>query len=505
MAGVCHGSGISTETPKHVAAPVDLGTHQLPHSPELLGLWQQATIVPRFPCQAAISYNSSWPSICYTKGRTDMDPEAQIPKTTMRLTTPMPLALTAVLVLLQLISPHRTWVILLCAAGTMTLSAYLWACSLASSVRVTRSLHYVVAQVGDLLEERFVAHNQGSWPLLWAEIEDHSTVPGYPSGRVASAGGREAYRWTVRVTCRRRGLFTLGPWTVRMREPLGLFTVVQHYDETRSLLVIPAIMRLPEVLLPRGVAVGQAVARRPATAWTVNVSATRDYHPGDPLRHIHWASTAHTGSLMTKTFDDEVSGDLWIVLDLDAGVQAGEGEESTEEYGVMLAASLADLMLRRGHAVGLVAYGTHNVYLMPQRGEGQLWRILRALALVQNAEQRPLATVLSEMCAALGRQATVMVITASSDVEWVEAIPGLLHQGTVPTAILLDPVTFGGNGDLGPVRSMLDSIGIATHVIAQGYPFVPSAGMDQRRATWEFKLTPFGRAIAVRSPREAST
>jgi uncharacterized protein (DUF58 family) len=363
----------------------------------------------------------------------------------------------------------------------------------------------VVAQVGDMLEERFLVQNRGSWPLLWAEVEDCSTVPDYPPGRVASAGGHEGYRWTVRVTCRQRGLFTLGPWTVRMREPLGLFTVTQCYDETRSLLVIPAIMRLPEVLLPRGVAVGQAVARRPAMAWTVNVSATRHYYPGDPLRHIHWASTAHTGTLMTKTFDDEVSGDLWIVLDLDAEVQAGEGQESTEEYAVMLAASLADLMLRRGHAVGLVAYGTHDAYLMPQRGEGQLWRILRILAVVRTAEQRPLAGVLSEMREGLGRQATVMVITASSDPKWVEAIPGLLHQGTVPTAILLDPVTFGGVGDLGPVRSMLGSMGIATHVIAQGYPFVPSEGMDQRRATWEFKLTPFGRAIAVRSPREAAT
>jgi uncharacterized protein (DUF58 family) len=289
-----------------------------------------------------------------------------------------------------------------------------------------------------------------------------------------------------------------------MREPLGLFTVVQDYEETRSLLVIPAIVRLPQVLLPRGVAVGQAVARRNATAWTINVSATRNYQPGDPLRHIHWASTAHTGTLMTKTFDDEVSGDLWIVLDLDAQVQAGEGEESTEEYGVMLAASLADLMLRRGHAVGLVASGTHDAYLVPQRGEGQLWRMLRALAIAQTAEQRPLAGVLSQMRAGLGRRATAMVITASSSVDWVAEIPGLLHQGTVPTAILLDPASFGGEGDLGPVRSLLEGMGIATHVIAKGFPFVLSAGTDQRRATWEFKLTPFGRAIAVRSPREAS-
>jgi uncharacterized protein (DUF58 family) len=433
-----------------------------------------------------------------------VDSKELIPRTTIRLTTPVPLALTALLLLLQLISPHRTWVILLCAAGGMTVAAYLWARSLAHSARVTRSLHYVVAQVGDLLEERFVARNHGPWPLLWAEVEDHSTVPDYPPGRVASTGAHETYRWTVRVTCRQRGLFALGPWTVWMREPFGLFTVAQHYDETRSLLVIPAIMRLPEVMLPRGVAVGEAVARRSAAAWTINVSATRNYQPGDPLRHIHWPSSAHVGALMTKTFDDEVSGDLWIVLDLDVGVQAGEGEESTEEYGVILAASFANQMLRRGRAVGLVAYGAHKAYLVPQRGEGQLWRILQALALVRASERRPLARVLMQMRAGLGRSTSVMIITPSTDPAWAEAISWFLHQGTVPTAILLDPVTFGGEGDLATARSMLHGMGIATHVIAQGHPFQLSKSTEEHAAAWEFKVTPFGRAVAVRTPREAS-
>ncbi len=66
----------------------------------------------------------------------------------------IPVALAVLLVLLQLVSPSRTWVILLCGVGGMTLAAYLWARSLAQSVRIDRSLRYVWAQVGDLLEER---------------------------------------------------------------------------------------------------------------------------------------------------------------------------------------------------------------------------------------------------------------------------------------------------------------------------------------------------------------
>ena len=432
-----------------------------------------------------------------------MERESSAPRVTIRLRSRLPVVMAVLLVLLQLVSPHRAWIILLCGVGGMTLAAYLWACSLAQSARVTRSLRYVWAQVGDLLEERFALHNQGTWPVLWAEVDDESNLPGYPPGRVAAAGGGETYRWRVSTVCKRRGLFTLGPWTVHMQDPFGLFSVTQRYEQTRSLLVVPPVVELPAVVLPRGVAMGGAVARQPAADLTLNVSTVRSYAPGDPLRRIHWPSSAHHNVLMSKTFDAEVAGDLWVVLDLDAGVQAGEGEESTEEYGVILAASLADRMLRQNRAVGLVAYGARDAYLVPGRGEGQLWRVLRALALVQAGERRPLATVLTEMRAVLGRRTTVAVITPSGAPAWVEAMWPLLRQGVAPTAILLDPASFGGQGDLSVVRSMLAGLGIPAHVTYQGHPFRLSPRTRREEGAWEYKTTATGRVVVTRRPREA--
>jgi len=432
-----------------------------------------------------------------------MERESPTLRVTIRLHSRMPVVMAVLLVLLQLFSPNRAWVILLCGVGGMTLAAYLWARSLARSVLVTRSLRYVWAQVGDLLEERFALCNRGEWPVLWAEVDDESNLPDYPSQRVVGASGGQTFRWRVSTVCKRRGLFTLGPWTVRMQDPFGLFTVTQRYEQTHSLLVVPPVMELPSVVLPRGVAMGRAVARQPAAELTLNVSATRPYAPGDPLRRIHWPSSARHDTLMSKTFDAEVSGDLWIVLDLDAGVQAGEREESTEEYGVILAASLAERMLRQNRAVGLVAYGAREAYVMPGRGEGQLWRVLRALALVQAGESSPLATVLTEMRALLGRRTTVAVITPSGDPAWVEALWPLLRRGVAPTAILLDPASFGGQGDLSPVRGMLAGLGIPAHVIVQGYPFRPSPRTQRQAGTWKFKTTATGRIIVVQRPREA--
>jgi len=433
-----------------------------------------------------------------------MERENPALRVTVRLRSRLPIVLTVLLGLLQLVSPHRTWVILLCGVGGMTLTAYLWTRSLARSVRATRSLRYVWAQVGDLLEEQFTLHNYGEWPVLWAEIDDESNLPDYPAGRVVATGGGQTSRWRVRTICKRRGVFTLGPWAVRMQDPFGLFVVTQRYEQTHSLMITPPVMELPSLTLPRGVATGGAIARQPATGLTLNVSAIRPYAPGDPLRRIHWPSSARRDTMISKTFDADISGDMWIVLDLDAGVQAGEGEESTEEYGVILAASLAERMLRQNRAVGLVAYGARDAYLAPGRGEGQLYRLLRALALVQAGESAPLATVLTEMRAVLRQRTTVVVITPSGDPVWVEALSSLLRQGVASTAILLDPASFGGRESIAPVRSMLAGMSIPAHIIAQGYPFRFSLRTRRPGGAWEFKTTATGRVIVTQRPREAA-
>lgn len=422
----------------------------------------------------------------------------------MQLRSRLPLVLLALLVGLQLFLPSRVWILLLCAVGGMLVAAYFWARSLAYSVQITRSLRYVWAQVGDLLEEQFVLRNRGWWPVLWAELADESTLPDYPSDQVVSTESEGSYRWRTRTICKRRGVFSLGPWTLRMGDPFGLFSVIQRYEQSNSLLIVPPVMDLPSLTLPQGVAAGRSVARQQATDWTLNISGTRRYVPGDPLRRIHWPSTARHQTLISKTFDAEISGDLWIVLDLDARVQAGEGEESTEEYGVILAASLVDRVLRQNRAVGLVSYGARETFLVPDRGEGQLWRVLRTLAQVEAGESAPLKRVLEEMRTILGHRTTVALITPSADPSWVESLWPLLQQGISLTAVLLDPASFGGQGDLSVVRSMLAGLGAAVHIVPRGYPFRYSAHMRLPAGRWEFKATASGKVVVTQRPREVA-
>ncbi len=410
-------------------------------------------------------------------------------------------AALGLLIVQQAISASRAWLALIVTLGLTLGLGYVWARSLAEGVTCRRELRHGWVQVGDLLEETFTLRNGAMWPLFWAEVVDHSNLAGYAVSRVAVADPHSEVRWSNLGECRRRGLFTLGPWELRMGDPLGFFEVAQVYPEKTSLLVYPPVVHLPPLNLPQGAAEGQAQARFRAQQWTANAAGVRDYRPGDPLRRIHWLSSARRERLLVKEFDLEVSGDLWILLDLDAAVQAGEGEESTVEYGVILAASLADQMLREGRAVGLAAYGERRAFVPAGQGRGHLWQILHALATASVAGRSPLAGVIGETGRWLRRGTTLVIITPACDPAWPGELLPLARRDIAASVILLDAASFGGQGNVAAMQGILADQNVTCHVVRQGFPFRHVVPL-QRRGHWEFKTLATGRVIAVRRSGE---
>ena len=417
------------------------------------------------------------------------------------------IGLLALLLVLQFIVPHRVWTALLLGLGGALGLGYIWARQLATHVIITRQQYYGWTHVGDVIEERFDLRNDSILSVIWVEVKDESDLPGYSPQTVRSASGHESLHWRTQGICRQRGLFSLGPWRAEMSDPFGFFKVTLGYPESRSILVYPPVVHLPALRLPPGAAVGAGRTNRSALEVTTNAAGVRAYAPGDSLNRIHWRSTARSSSLMVKTFDLEPSGDLWIILDLDAAVQAGQKEESTEEYAVILAASLANQTLQENRAVGLVAYGIAPAadggteplptIVMPQKGKAQQWRILEALATVRAGGNWPLDRVLSEMDRNLGRGMTLALITPSCNSEWVAGLLPPMRRGVTPTVLLLDPVSFGGEGNAEALTGLLANLGVASHLVVQGMPFQPIV-KHKRTGPPVYRVLPgFGRVITV--------
>jgi uncharacterized protein (DUF58 family) len=424
----------------------------------------------------------------------------QKPASHLKLNTWLLAVLVGVLLMLQTISPYRGWFVFLVGLGGMWLIGYVWAKLLARKLTFSRVARFGWAQVGDRLEERFELSNDGAIPALWIEVMDHSTVPGYSAGWTAEVEAHRLRRWSRWATCTRRGLFTLGPTTLMTGDPFGVYTVSLHYPASVPFLVLPPVLSLPSIRVSPGGLSGEGRPRPNAPERTISASSVREYSPGDNQRWIHWRTTARQGSLYVRLFDGTPAGDWWIVLDMDRRVQAGTGDDSTEEHGVVLAASLADLGLQLRRSVGLVTYGQDLVWLPPEGGDTQRWEILRDLALVSSGPCS-LSDLLARMRPTIGQRASLVVITPAIGSTWVEALVPLMKRGIVPTILLLDPVSFGGSGDVSETVGLLASLGV-THYIVTPELLNSSEAHPVWQGPWGWEILDSGHVVPAGRPRD---
>jgi uncharacterized protein (DUF58 family) len=405
--------------------------------------------------------------------------------------------LLALLVGLQIVAPSKVWMTLILGLGTTLAVSWVWARQMQQHISLIREKRYNWTRVGDRLEERFTLYNTGPLPVLWAEVDDQSTVPGYQPNRVTGVESNHSNQWTVAGVCHQRGVFNLGPTSLRTGDPLGLFAVIQHNPAIVPLLVLPPILDLPGIQVAPGGQVSEGKPRPYAPQPTLLATSVRPHLPGDSRRMIHWPTTARRDSLFVRTFDGSPTGNWWIILDLAETAHSGEGDDSTLEQSITLAASLLEIGLQAGQAVGLIGHSTEPVWLPPARGDTQRWTVLRELATIE-AGRYPLASLLRRSGETLGHSASVVVITPSPDPIWLEPLLLLQKRDLVPTVMLLT-----GTNQLSKMETLhqlLTQQGVTTYLM-ESEVLKPSLDPTEAEGQWKWHTTALGRAIAIHRPR----
>ncbi len=408
--------------------------------------------------------------------------------------------LTGMLLVIELISPYRGWLVLLIGLGGAWLISTLWARSLSQSLEIHREMRFGWAQVGDQLMDRFTLSNRSNFPAPWLELVDHSTLPNYHASRGIGIGADNFIRWHLEATCSRRGLFYLGPMEVQTGDPFGLYTITLEYPATMPLLVLPPIVPLPQIEVAPGGRTGDGRPRRSSFDRTISAASVREYAPGDSRRWIHWKTTARRDELFVRLLDGTPSGDWWILLDVNQAVQAGVGEDSTEELGIILAASLAARGLRDKRAVGLLANGEELLWLPPRAGAGQRWELLRSLALLSPG-QCDLSELLYRVKPALRQRTSIIIITPAVEGDWIAELLPLQHRGVIPTVLLLDPSSFGGAGSTAGAAQQLTQAGVAHYTITSVLLATPEARPGQGQ---EWRILGTGRAVPLHQTSDAA-
>jgi uncharacterized protein (DUF58 family) len=323
-------------------------------------------------------------------------------------------------------------------------------------------------QVGEIFDERLMLDNLAVIPKLWVQIADGSTLPGHRAGYVATMGGRKRVSWRARTVCRQRGRFQLGPVTATSGDPFGLFRRRAFLTGQRELLVLPRVLPIRNFALFTGGLPGRGRSSRRALHATTNATTIRDYIVGDSLSRIHWRSSAHYNKLMVKEFDLDPAVDAWIFLDLYDAVQAGEGEHSTEEYGVTIAATIAAYLLRQDLSLGMIVNAQRREFLSLDRGERQIERVLELLAVVRSGSGPDLKEALALDAIHFGRDSVAIVITPSTSRDWHDGVRHLQRRGVQAAVVGLNAASFENKPDDEDTLALLEGAGVPVMRIKRG-------------------------------------
>ncbi len=258
--------------------------------------------------------------------------------------------------------------------------------------------------VGDRAVGRLEVSNQSPRPLLPAvmELPVGAGVASFPVPRLRTGASHEEI---FTIPTHRRSVIPVGPVRSVRADPLGLLRREVVWTDPEELFVHPRTKNLS------GSSTGflrdlEGRVTQDISNSDVSFHALRDYVPGDDRRHIHWKTTARTGQLMVRQFEETRRSHLAVIL-----------STRTEDYGhpdefELAVSSCGSLGLQaikedRGLTV-LVNDGS-------LRGDNRV-RLLDDLARVETRELRTSLVDVARVATASVTDASVVALVVGSSV-----------------------------------------------------------------------------------------
>jgi uncharacterized protein (DUF58 family) len=197
----------------------------------------------------------------------------------------------------------------------------------------------------DLSRDRVVVGERANGRLHLTNDAGHRSLPmtielAVGTGRAAfdlpSLKAGESHEELFAIPTSRRAVLDVGPVRGVRADPFGLLRREQRLSDAEMLYVHPRTVRID------GSASGilrdlEGETVRKITDHDVAFHALRAYVPGDDRRYIHWKSSARSGTLMVRQFEETRRSHLLVVLSTRLDDYASDEEF---ELAVSIAGSL---------------------------------------------------------------------------------------------------------------------------------------------------------------------
>jgi uncharacterized protein (DUF58 family) len=315
------------------------------------------------------------------------------------------------------------------AIGGLAIAATLWARSAWNALDVEAGFEPARAFVGEDVHVRVRISNRKRLPLPIVRVlvrfppgllPDREPDPTALRGhrRRLSIAGRSEVTLLLPVVAPTRGEYWLEGVDLEASDPFDLAPVRREVVVERPLLVMPE----PRVAIPlrivRRLPFGSPAAAARLFEDREHFAGVREYEPGDPMHHVHWRLSAHTGRLQTKRYEPTRSAEVLFAVDLSHGEPFWHAVDPvTAEETIGWASYLARQAIHAGWRTGMIA----NTHLRKGRGPlrvrpttvGAESALFTALARMPNQPTSDLGPVLREYGRRLVRRTTVIVVSPS--------------------------------------------------------------------------------------------
>jgi uncharacterized protein (DUF58 family) len=334
-------------------------------------------------------------------------------------------------------------------------------------LRTNRRLGPSALHSGETAMVTLVIENEGRAAQRNIVVSDQVEEMGRATFEIARLPPREAAAARYRVTCQPRGVYTVGPISLTVGDPLGLAEISGLVGPEDRLVVYPRVEDLTGFPVGRGQDPAMSASKpEHAQRGGEDFYTLREYQRGDDMRRVHWPSSAKTDKLMIRQLETPWQSRALVLLDVRRHVY-----ESIEafETAVSGAASVITHLVSAGFAADLWAGDARTI------DASRYAAAMEKLAVVQPSGGVDLGAVAGRI-RQKGGGGTLAIVTGNADREVLSVHQMLANN--YPTTVLL-----GASSTTPQTLAGFHRFGVPTVSVAPGEDWA-EAWMIAMRSSW---------------------
>ena len=299
-----------------------------------------------------------------------------------------------------------------------------------------------VQAVGRAFEVTVEVSNLGGRTMRgWLTDDAPGTAMGLPARFELAGHSMAGIRYTLQIDV--RGHHAFGDVCVRWLSPLGLWMRQSRLRVSDNVRVYPCFRQLrswgvqardDEQRLP------VRIRRRPGGE--NEFERLRPYVFGDSYRHIDWKATARRQKLVSREYGQESNQNLIFLLDCGRMMSARNGDLTTFDHALNASLMMAQVALRHGDRVGLLAFdSTVRAWLPPVGGARSGADLIRGTYdLFPSLDEPNYAMALRYLSGRVRRRSLVVLMTTMTDqvsADLLEPVTRALSRRHLPLYVWL--------------------------------------------------------------------